>query len=90
MDVYTEVWNQVKMHEAITEASIMNFNRTPLTLDQILPVFDGITDAVFIDNADGVCQWCNNACEDMYEVEYDEIVGRTVDDLEKSESSPPL
>lgn len=62
----------------------MNFNRTPLTLDQILPVFDGITDAVFIDNADGVCQWCNNACEDMYEVEYDEIVGRTVDDLEKS------
>lgn len=62
----------------------MNFNTTALTLDQLLPIFDGITDAVFIDDARGVCQWCNGACEEMYDVEFDEIIGRSVDDLESS------
>lgn len=63
---------------------MMNFNTTALTLDQLLPIFDGVTDAVFIDDAEGVCQWCNDACEEIYGVEIDEIVGRNVDDLEKS------
>ena len=63
---------------------MMIFNKTELTLDQLLPIFDGITDAVFIDDANGVCQWCNDACEDIYGIEFDEIVGRNVDDLEKS------
>lgn len=62
----------------------MKFNSTYLTLDQLLPIFDGITDAVFIDDAEGICQWCNDACEEMYKVELDEIVGKSVDDLEKS------
>ena len=63
---------------------MMNFNSTALTLDQLLPIFDGITDAVFIDDAEGVCQWCNDACEEIYGVEMDEIVGQSVDELEKS------
>ena len=63
---------------------MMNFNTTELTLDQLLPIFDGITDAVFIDDAEGVCQWCNDACEEVYGIEMDDIVGRNVDDLEKS------
>ena len=50
----------------------MNFNTTELTLDQLLPIFDGITDAVFIDDANGICQWCNDACEDIYGIEMDE------------------
>ena len=62
----------------------MNFNTTELTLDQLLPIFDGITDAVFIDDAEGVCQWCNDACEEIYGVQMDEIVGQKVDELEKS------
>lgn len=62
----------------------MNFDSTTLTLDQMLPIFEGITDAVFIDDADGVCQWCNDACEEMYGTEFDEIVGRNVEDLERS------
>ncbi len=63
---------------------MMNFTSTALTLDQLLPIFDGITDAVFIDDAEGICQWCNDACEEIYGIEIDEIVGRSVDDLEKS------
>ena len=63
---------------------MMNFNTTELTLDQLLPIFDGITDAVFIDDAEGVCQWCNDACEEVYGIEMDDIVGRNVDDLEKA------
>ena len=63
---------------------MMNFKNTHLTLDQIIPILNVIPDAVFIDDADGVCQWCNDACEEMYNIEYDEIVGRHVEDLEKS------
>lgn len=63
---------------------MMNFKNTHLTLDQIIPILNVITDAVFIDDADGICQWCNDACEEMYNIEYDEIVGRHVEDLEKS------
>ena len=63
---------------------MINFKNTHLTLDQIIPILNVITDAVFIDDADGVCQWCNDACEEMYNIEYDEIVGRHVEDLEKS------
>lgn len=63
---------------------MMNFNKTALTLDQLLPIFEGVTDAVFIDDAKGICQWCNDACEEIYGIEMDEIVGRSVDDLEKS------
>ena len=63
---------------------MMNFNTTNLTLDQLLPIFDGITDAVFIDDAEGICQWCNDACEEIYDIEMDDIVGRSVDELEKA------
>jgi len=63
---------------------MMNFNNTELTLDQLLPIFDGITDAVFIDDANGMCQWCNDACEEIYGIEMDEIEGKSVDELEKS------
>ena len=63
---------------------MLNFNTTTLTLDQLIPIFNGITDAVFIEDSQGICQWCNNACEEMYGIDQDEIVGRSVDDLEKS------
>ena len=63
---------------------MMTFFSTELTLDQLLPIFDGITDAVFIDDADGICQWCNDACEEVYDIDYEDIVCRSVDDLEKS------
>ena len=68
----------------VGEQNMMNFNTTELTLDQLLPIFDGITDAVFIDDDSGICQWCNDACEEVYGIEMDDIVGRSVDELEKA------
>ena len=56
---------------------------TTITVKELLPIFEGITDAVFIDDADGICQWCNDACEDMYNTTIEEIQGKTVDELEK-------
>ena len=54
---------------------------TTITVKELLPIFEGITDAVFIDDADGICQWCNDACEDMYNTTIEEIQGKTVDEL---------
>ncbi len=61
----------------------MDFNTT-VSLENLLPIFSGITDSVFIDSAEGICLWCNNSCEEMYQIKLDEIKGRHVDDLEKS------
>lgn len=61
----------------------MNKNDTTITVKELLPIFEGITDAVFIDDAEGICQWCNDACEDLYNTTMEEIQGKTVDELEK-------
>jgi len=55
-----------------------------ITINELLPILEGITDAVFIDDASGVCLWCNDACEEFYNITMEEIEGRTVEDLEKS------
>ena len=55
-----------------------------ITIKELLPILEGITDAVFIDDANGVCLWCNDACEEFYNINAEEIEGRTVEDLEKS------
>ena len=57
---------------------------TSIALENLLPIFDGITDAVFIDDDEGICRWCNDACEEMYHIEFDNIEGRSVDELEKA------
>lgn len=52
-------------------------------LDEILPILESISDAVFIDSSDGICLWCNSTCEDMYDIEMEDIRDRSVDDLEE-------
>lgn len=54
-----------------------------ITIKELLPIFEGITDAVFIDDADGICRWCNDACEEMYNTTIEEIEGQPVDELER-------
>ncbi|MBN7772828.1 sigma-54 interaction domain-containing protein [Clostridium aminobutyricum] len=52
--------------------------------DELLPILDSISDAVFIDSKDGIALWCNKACYELYKVSPEEIYGKHVADLEKS------
>ncbi|MDD6190808.1 MAG: sigma 54-interacting transcriptional regulator [Firmicutes bacterium] len=54
-----------------------------IKIEELLPILDGISDAVFIDDAKGICRWCNGPCEEMYNISLDEITGKSVDELEK-------
>lgn len=53
-------------------------------IDELLPILDSISDAVFIDDRKGICLWCNNACEELYKVNSYDIEGKHVDELERS------
>lgn len=54
-----------------------------LTIGEILPILESISDAVFIDSSDGRCLWCNSTCEELYDINMEDIQGRFVEDLEK-------
>ncbi|NLD19240.1 MAG: sigma 54-interacting transcriptional regulator [Clostridiales bacterium] len=54
-----------------------------IKINQLLPILDSISDAVFIDDRDGHCLWCNNACEELYKIDSDDICGMHVEELEK-------
>ena len=36
-----------------------------IKLHDLLPILDGVSDAVFIDDGAGHCVWCNTACEEL-------------------------
>ena len=55
-----------------------------IRLKEVLPILETITDAVFIDNNEGICLWCNTTCEELYDIEMEEIQGKTVDELERA------
>ncbi len=55
-----------------------------LKLAKLLPILDSITDAVFIDDKDGFCIWCNKSCEDLYNISIDDVRGKHVDVLERT------
>lgn len=46
-------------------------------------VLDSTQDAVFIDDKYGNTQWINRACELLYEVKREDIIGKSIDELEK-------
>lgn len=62
---------------------IHELEKLNISLRELLPILDSITDAVFIDNKEGICLWCNSACEEVYDIEMEEIQGKTVDELER-------
>ena len=61
---------------------IRSMQQLNIRLKEILPILETITDAVFIDSNEGICLWCNTACEELYDTDMEEIQGKTVDDLE--------
>ena len=63
---------------------IHSLEQFDISLQQLLPILESITDSVFIDNKEGICLWCNGTCEEVYDIEMEEIQGKTVDELEKN------
>ena len=61
------------MNSSIANASIR--------ISALFPVLEGISDAVFIDDKDGICIWCNSTCEEFYVESREKLFGKTVDEL---------
>ncbi len=57
--------------------------RDSITITDVLPILESIGDAIFIDDADGICRWCNLACEELYNIEFEDIEGKHVEELER-------
>ena len=55
-----------------------------LSSRDLIPILNSITDAVFIDDADGNTLWCNDACVKLYKVDSKEIFGKNVRYLEST------
>lgn len=50
---------------------------------EFLTILDSIDDAVFIDSKEGIAIWCNKACEDLYKVTKQDVLGVHVLELER-------
>ncbi len=47
-----------------------------LKVEDLIPILDSIGDGVFIDDASGYGLWINKACEDLYRVTREEVIGK--------------
>lgn len=54
-----------------------------IKIEELIPILDGISDAVFIDDSSGYCIWCNKACEELYKVSSYDVQGRHIEELEE-------
>ncbi len=61
-----------------------NVNVPDISVTEWESILDSTQDAIFIDDMDGNTQWINRACELLYEVKREDIIGKSVDALEKS------
>ncbi len=53
-----------------------------LSIDELIPILDSISDAIFIDDAQGFTIWINKASEDLYKVKRKDVIGKHVSFLE--------
>lgn len=53
-----------------------------LSIDELIPILDSITDAIFIDDAQGYTIWINKASEELYQVTRSDVIGKHVSYLE--------
>ncbi len=59
-------------------------NLIPQTsIDENRAILDSTQDAIFIDDKCGNTEWINKACEQLYHIKKEEIIGKNIDDLEK-------
>lgn len=55
-----------------------------LSIDELIPILDSISDAIFIDDAQGFTIWINKASEELYKISRKEIIGKHVSFLENT------
>ncbi|MGI6737643.1 MAG: sigma-54 interaction domain-containing protein [Anaerovoracaceae bacterium] len=51
---------------------------------EMASILDSISDAIFIDDSDGFCLWCNRACRSLYDIEPQDLIGLHVLELERT------
>ncbi|KUO67762.1 MAG: hypothetical protein APF77_10195 [Clostridia bacterium BRH_c25] len=61
----------------------VNTNIPAIEMEEWELVLDSTQDAIFIDDKYGNTQWINKACELLYEVKREDIIGKSIDELEK-------
>ena len=49
---------------------------------ELVTIFDSINDAIFIDDELGNAVWINKACEDLYKVDREDVIGKNISFLE--------
>ena len=52
-------------------------------LEEYKAILDSTQDAIFIDDMFGNTEWVNKACEQLYEIKKEEVIGKNIDTLEK-------
>lgn len=53
-----------------------------LSIHDLAPILDSISDAIFVDDAQGYTLWLNRASEELYKIDRKEIIGKHVSFLE--------
>ncbi|MDP4114479.1 MAG: PAS domain-containing protein, partial [Bacillota bacterium] len=53
-----------------------------LSIDELIPILDSISDAIFVDDAQGFTIWINKASEELYKITRKQIIGKHVSFLE--------
>jgi len=54
-----------------------------LSIDELIPILDSISDAIFIDDAQGFTIWINKASEELYKIKRKDVIGKHVSFLER-------
>lgn len=58
----------------------INFN---ISFDDVKELLEYTTDAIFIDDMNGKTIWVNKACEEIYDIKKEDVIGKHIDSLEE-------
>lgn len=53
-----------------------------LSIEDLVPILDSISDAIFVDDAQGYTIWINRASEELYKINKKDVIGKHVSFLE--------
>jgi len=54
-----------------------------ISFDDVKELLDYTNDAIFIDDMNGKTMWVNKACEEIYDIKKEDVIGKHIDLLEK-------